>query len=66
MKSYEIEGYDVFALMIKIGDGPMELWSIYSNAKAGQDRGEQIVKGFESVGVEAHYWCRRYTIQSGE
>ena len=64
--AYEIEGYDVFALMVKVGDNPVELWSIYSNAKACQDRGEEIVKGFESAGVEARYCCRSYTVKSGE
>lgn len=66
MKSYEIEGCDVFALMVKIKDGPIELWSIYSNIKACQDRGKKIVKGFESAGVEAHYCCHCYTVKSGE
>ena len=66
MKPYEIEGCDVFALMVKIKDGPIELWSIYSNIKACQDRGEEIVKGFENAGVEAHYCCRRYIVKSGE
>lgn len=64
MKSYEIEGCDVFVLMVKINDGPVELWEIYSNIKACQDRGEQIVKGFESAGVTAEYCCRSYHVRS--
>ena len=64
MKSYEIEGCDVFALMVKISDGPADLWEIYSNIKACQDRGEQIVQGFRSAGVDAEYYCRCYHVKS--
>lgn len=64
MKSYEIEGYDVFALMVKVGDEPVEVWEIYSNIKACQDRGEQIVKGFKSAGIDAEYCCRSYRVRS--
>lgn len=67
MKSYEIEGYDVFALLVKVGDeNQPELWEIYSNIAACQERGEQIVKGFRSAGIEAQYCCRSYTVKSGE
>lgn len=66
MTSYEIEGYDVFALLVKVGDEEVpELWEIYSNVKACQDRGEEIVKGFRSAGVNAEYCCRSYIVKSG-
>lgn len=61
--AYEIENHDVFALMVKVADDPVELWEIYSNAKACQDRGEQIVKGFQSLGIKAEYNCCSYTVR---
>lgn len=64
MISDKIEGYDVFALLVKVGDEECsELWEIYSNAKACQDRGKEIVKGFKSAGIDAEYCCRSYTVK---
>lgn len=60
----EIEGYSVYALMVRVGDEEEpELWEIYSNAKACQNRGERIVKGFKASGIEAEYCCRGYTVK---
>ena len=64
MTSYEIEGCDVFALLVKVGDEDIaQLWGIYSNAKACQDRGEEIVKCFKFGGIDAKYCCRSYTVK---
>lgn len=65
MISDNIEGYDVFALLVKVGDEEVpELWEIYSNIKACQDRGEEIVKGFKSAGIDAEYCCRSYIVKN--
>lgn len=64
--AYEIEGYTVFALMVKVEDSPAELWAIYSNIKACQDRGEEIIKGFKSCGLKASYCCCDYVIKTGD
>lgn len=65
MISDNIEGYDVFALLVKVGDEEApELWEIYSNIKACQDRGAEIVKGFKSAGIDAEYCCRSYIVKN--
>lgn len=64
MSSDKIEGHDVFALLVKVGDEERpELWEIYSNIKACQDRGKEIVKGFKFAGIDAEYCCRSYTVK---
>lgn len=64
MKSYEIEGCNVFALMIKINDQQPEVWEIYSNLVACRERGKEIVKGFKSAGINAEYCCHAYIVRT--